>query len=327
MFKGICIEKTDTGQAVSRKTLSVSDLPEGDVLVDVSWTTLNYKDALAVSGKSPIVKRYPMVPGIDFAGVVAESENPSYHKGDAVVLTGWGVGEKHWGGWAEKARVDGSWLVPLPDGLSSRQAMAIGTAGFTAMLCVMTLEAQGVTPDKGEILVTGAAGGVGSVATALLARNGYRVAALTGRPEEEDYIKRLGARRIVDRERYAEAGRPLEKGLWAGAVDVVGGKVLANVLASMDYGGVVASCGLAGGMDLPTTVAPFILRGVTLAGVDSVMCERVRRMVAWQRLAQELDLRLLDEMVEEVPFGRILEVAPRMLEGRIRGRVVVSMSS
>lgn len=312
---------------MSKRTLSVADLPDGDVLVDVSWTTLNYKDALAVTGKSPVVRRFPMVPGIDFAGVVADTDNSSYHRGDQVVLTGWGVGEKHWGGWAGKARVDGSWLVPLPEGLTARQAMCIGTAGFTAMLCVMALEEQGITPDKGEILVTGAAGGVGSVATALLSANGYQVAALTGRAEEETYIKKLGAKRIVDRAEFSEKGRPLEKGMWAGAIDVVGGVVLANVLASMDYGGAVAACGLAGGMDLPTTVAPFILRGVRLAGVDSVMCDRVRRMVAWQRLGRELNLNLLNDVVREVPFDDLLSIAPQMLEGKLRGRVVVPMSN
>lgn len=326
MFKGIRIDKTDAGQSVGEKFLNVNDLPEGDVLVDVSWTTLNYKDALAVTGKSPVVRRFPMVPGIDFSGIVAESDNPSYHRGDKVILTGWGVGEKHWGGWSEKARVDGSWLVPLPDGLSLRQAMSIGTAGFTAMLCVMALEDHGLNPSSGEILVTGAAGGVGSVATALLAARGYEVAALTGRAEEADYITKLGAKRIVNRNDFSSKGRPLEKEAWAGAIDVVGSTVLANVLASMRYGGVVAACGLAGGMDLDMTVAPFILRGVTLAGVDSVMCGRVKRMLAWQKLAKELDMSLLDNLVNEVPFAKLLSVAPQMLEGKVRGRVVVPVS-
>ena len=327
MFEGIRIDKTGVGQSVSKRRMNVSELPQGDVLVDVRWTTLNYKDALSVTGKAPIAKSYPMVPGIDFAGVVAESDNPSFHVGDEVVLTGWGVGEKHWGGWAQKARVDGSWLVPLPQGLSCREAMSIGTAGFTAMLCVMALEDQGLTPESGEILVTGASGGVGSVATALLAANGYSVVAMTGREEESEYLKALGAKRIVDREAFNKPGRPLEKSVWAGAIDVVGGVVLANVLASMQYGGVVAACGLAGGMDLPTSVAPFILRGVTLAGVDSVMCKPVRRVVAWQRLAAELDRGLLAQVVKEVSFDGLLNAAADMMKGKIRGRIVAPVSS
>lgn len=323
MFEGILIDKTEKGQSVRMTDLSESALPEGDVLVDVAWTTLNYKDALAITGKSPVVRSFPMVPGIDFAGVVAESENPSFRPGDSVISTGWGVGEKHWGGMARKARVKGDWLVPLPDGLTPRQAMGIGTAGFTAMLCVMALEDHGVLPDSGEVLVTGAAGGVGSVATALLAGKGYQVAAVTGRSEEAEYISRLGAARIVDREEFASPGRPLEKERWAGAIDVVGSVVLSNVLAGIKYGGTVACCGLAGGMDLPATVAPFILRGVTLAGVDSVMCDRLKRVLAWRRLARDLDLEKLEGMLNEVAFADVVDAAPRMLAGKVRGRVIV----
>lgn len=323
MFEGILIDKTEKGQSVRMAQLDESALPGGDVLVDVMWTTLNYKDALAITGKSPVVRSFPMVPGIDFAGVVAESDNPSFHAGDQVISTGWGVGEKHWGGMARKARVNGDWLVPLPEGLTLRQAMGIGTAGFTAMLCVMALENNGVTPDGGEVLVTGAAGGVGSVATALLAGKGYQVAAVTGRSEEADYISRLGAARMVDRDEFAAPGRPLEKERWAGAIDVVGSVVLANVLAGIKYGGTVACCGLAGGMDLPATVAPFILRGVTLAGVDSVMCDRLKRVLAWRRLARDLDLAKLESMLNEVAFEDVVAAAPRMLAGKVRGRVIV----
>ncbi|MDQ8188352.1 MDR family oxidoreductase [Pelagicoccus sp. SDUM812002] len=326
MFKGILIEKSGDGQSTRMAQLNEADLPDGDVLVDVSWTTLNYKDALAITGKSPVVRQFPMVPGIDFAGVVAESSNSSFKAGDRVIMTGWGMGEKHWGGLSERARVKGEWLVPLPDGLNLRQAMGIGTAGFTAMLCVMKLEEQGVTPDKGEILVTGAAGGVGSVATTLLAARGYDVAAVTGRSEEAEYIKGLGAKRIVDREAFSGKGKPLAKEQWAGAIDVVGSNVLANVLAGVKYGGTVANCGLAGGMDLPTTVAPFILRGVTLAGVDSVMCDRVKRVLAWQGLARELDHEKLEGMLNEVSFDSVIRTAPLMLEGKVRGRQVVPVS-
>jgi acrylyl-CoA reductase (NADPH) len=259
-------------------------------------------------------------------GVVAESRDPSYAAGDRVVLNGWGVGERHWGGLAKRAQVKGDWLVPLPPAISMRQAMAIGTAGYTAMLCLMALEEQGVTPDGDEVVVTGASGGVGSVSTALLASRGYTVAAVTGRPEEADYLKRLGAARIVDRADLSGKPRALGKELWAGAVDVAGGTVLANVLSMMKYRGVVAACGLAGGMDLPTSVAPFILRGVTLRGVDSVMCPKPAREVAWARLATDLDLGLLDAIVTEVDFDKVVETAPLFLEGKVRGRIVVPVS-
>ncbi|MDQ8203205.1 MDR family oxidoreductase [Pelagicoccus sp. SDUM812003] len=326
MFEAIRIDKSDSGQAVSFAQLSESDLPEGDVVVRVEWTTLNYKDALALTGKAPVVRRFPMVPGIDFAGVVERSGNPSLRPGDKVILTGWGVGETHWGGYSSKARVDGNWLVPLPEGMSLRQAMSIGTAGLTAMLCVMALERSGLKPEDGDVLVTGAAGGVGSVATALLAKNGYSVSAVSGRTEEADYLRMLGASSVIDRAEYAKQARPLSKEKWAGAIDVVGSSVLANVLSEMKYGGVVAACGLAGGMDLPTSVAPFILRGVTLVGVDSVMCERERRYIAWQRLARELDMEKLEQVVTEIEFDRLIETAPRMLDGQVRGRVVVKVN-
>ncbi|TPE45752.1 acrylyl-CoA reductase (NADPH) [Amaricoccus solimangrovi] len=326
MFDAIVIDKHDDGQRVTLKPVAFPELGDGDVAVDVAWTTLNYKDALAITGSSPVVRSFPMVPGIDFAGVVAESRHPDYSPGDRVVLNGWGVGEKHWGGLARRAQVRGDWLVPLPAGISLRRAMAIGTAGYTAMLCLMALEAQGLTPEAGEVVVTGASGGVGSVATALLAARGYGVAAVTGRREEADYLGRLGAATIVDRAELSGRARPLAKERWAGAVDVAGGAVLANVLSMMKYRGVVAACGLAGGMDLPTSVAPFILRGVTLRGVDSVMCPKPEREVAWRRLAAELDMGLLESMVTEVPFERVPETAPLFLEGKVRGRMIVPLS-
>jgi len=326
MFDAIQIDKSEDGQSVTLTQVSPDALPEGDVLVDVAYSTLNYKDALAITGASPVVRSFPMVPGIDFSGIVAESAHPDFKAGDRVVLNGWGVGEKHWGGLAGQARVKGDWLVPLPDGISLKQAMAIGTAGYTAMLCVMALDRQGVTPEKGEIVVTGAAGGVGSVAVALLAKRGYQVAAVTGRTSETDYLTGLGASSIVDRAELSAPGRPLGKERWAGAVDVAGSTVLANVLAAIKYRGAVAACGLAAGMDLPASVAPFILRGVTLVGVDSVMCPREERMEAWRLLAEELDLDKLDSMITEVPMDKVIETAPLFLEGKIRGRIVVPVA-
>ncbi|WP_109465691.1 acrylyl-CoA reductase (NADPH) [Albibacillus kandeliae] len=326
MFDAIQIDKSEEGQSVTLTQVSPDALPEGDVLVDVAYSTLNYKDALAITGASPVVRSFPMVPGIDFSGIVAESAHPDFKAGDRVVLNGWGVGEKHWGGLAGQARVKGDWLVPLPDGISLKQAMAIGTAGYTAMLCVMALDRQGVTPEKGEIVVTGAAGGVGSVAVALLAKRGYQVAAVTGRTSETDYLTGLGASSIVDRAELSAPGRPLGKERWAGAVDVAGSTVLANVLAAIKYRGAVAACGLAAGMDLPASVAPFILRGVTLVGVDSVMCPREERMEAWRLLAEELDLDKLDSMITEVPMDKVIETAPLFLEGKIRGRIVVPVA-
>ena len=327
MFKGILIEGARGDQKVSLKAIEESDLPDGDVTVDVAFSTLNYKDALAITGKSPIVKHYPMVPGIDFAGTVSSSSHPDFKAGDPVVLNGWGVGEKHWGGLAEKARVSGDWLIPLPEAFSPKQAMAIGTAGYTAMLCVMALEKHGVTPDSGDILVTGATGGVGSIAVALLAKLGYSVTAVTGRPEEEGYLKSLGADRILDRAELSGPGKPLARETWAGAIDVAGGQVLANVCAAMKYRGVVAACGLAGGMDFPATVAPFILRGVTLCGVDSVMAPKQERLEAWKRLSEDLDTSLLDSMITEIPFEESIDGASQLLDGKIRGRVVVPVSA
>ena len=329
-MKAILIEKPEDApkgpQTVREGQITTADLPEGEVLVDIAFSTLNYKDALAITGASPVVRSFPMVPGIDFAGVVRESADPAWKPGDRVILNGWGVGEKHWGGLAEQARVKGDWLVPLPEGLSARQAMAIGTAGYTAMLCVMALERHGITPASGEVVVTGAAGGVGSVAVALLAKAGYQVAAVTGRASEAGFLKSLGAASIVDRAELSEPGRPLGKERWAAGIDVAGSHVLANVIAQTKYRGVVAACGLAAGMDLPSSVAPFILRGVTLAGVDSVMCPVADRREAWSRLATELDLAKLEALVTELPFDKVIETAPKFLKGEVRGRVVVPVA-
>lgn len=326
MFKGILIDGDRKNQTVSFTSLDEAALPEGDVTVEVEYSTLNYKDALAITGRSPIVKSYPMVPGIDLAGVVTESSNPEFKAGDKVVLNGWGVGEKHWGGLAGKARLSGDWLIKLPEAFSARQAMAIGTAGYTAMLCVQALENHGVTPGSGEVLVTGATGGVGSVAVALLAKLGYSVTAVTGRPEEEAYLKSLGASQLLDRSELSEPGKPLARETWAGAIDVAGGQVLANVCAGMKYRGVVAACGLAAGMDFPATVAPFILRGVTLCGIDSVMAPKADRLAAWQRLAEDLSPELLDSMMTEVRFDDVIDAAGRLLDGKIRGRIVVPVA-
>ncbi|WP_333584421.1 MDR family oxidoreductase [Rivihabitans pingtungensis] len=327
MFKAVLIEKDDAGYRASVQTLDDAALPEGNVSVRVSHSTLNYKDALAITGQGPVVRKFPMVPGIDLVGVVAASQHPDYQPGDAVLLNGWGVGESYWGGLAQQARLNGDWLIPLPAGLTAQQAMAIGTAGYTAMLCVMTLERYGVQPKDGEVLVTGAAGGVGSVAVALLSQLGYRVTAMTGRLQDADYLRALGAAEVIERGPYAEPGKPLGKERWAGAVDVAGGHVLANVCASMQYQGVVTACGLAAGMALPATVAPFILRGVTLAGVDSVMRPRADRLVAWQRLTQELSLDKLALIgSQEVGLDEAIGLAARLLKGEVRGRVVVDVN-
>lgn len=327
MFKAVLIEKDDAGYRASVQTVDDAALPEGNVSVRVSHSTLNYKDALAITGQGPVVRKFPMVPGIDLVGVVAASQHPDYQPGDAVLLNGWGVGESHWGGLAQQARLNGDWLIPLPAGLTAQQAMAIGTAGYTAMLCVMTLERYGVQPKDGEVLVTGAAGGVGSVAVALLSQLGYRVTAMTGRLQDADYLRALGAAEVIERGQYAEPGKPLGKERWAGAVDVAGGHVLANVCASMQYQGVVTACGLAAGMALPATVAPFILRGVTLAGVDSVMRPRADRLVAWQRLTQELSLDKLALIgSQEVGLDEAIGLAARLLKGEVRGRVVVDVN-
>ena len=323
MFKAILIDKDDAGQWVSLTEVSEDQLPEGDVTVRVECSTMNYKDGLAITGKSPVVRKFPMVLGIDFAGTVEASDNPDFKAGDKVVLNGWGVGEAHWGGLAQKARVKGDWLIPLVPEFTAEQAMAIGTAGYTAMLCVMALEKGGVTPDKGEVLVTGAAGGVGSVAVAVLSKLGYDVAAVTGRVSEGEYLTKLGAKRIIDRAELSAPGKPLMKEQWAGAVDVVGGQMLANVCASMKYRGVVAACGLAGGFALPATVMPFILRGVTLAGVDSVMCPKADRIEAWKRLAKDLDPALLESMVQRLSMDEVIPTAEKILAGEVRGRVIV----
>ena len=326
MFKGIVINKDEGGYRAALQEISEADLPEGDVSVAVQYSTLNYKDGLAITGKGPVVRKFPMVPGIDLVGRVSESSHAEYQPGDLVVLNGWGVGEGHWGGLAQQARLKGDWLVPLPGAFTPKQAMAIGTAGYTAMLCVMALERHGVTPELGEIVVTGAAGGVGSVAVALLAKLGYTVVAVSGRPAEAAYLKSLGAVEIIDRAALAAPGKPLARERWAGAVDVVGNHVLANVCAQTRYGGVVAACGLAGGADLPTTVMPFILRGVTLAGVDSVMCPRPRRLEAWQRLARDLDIAKLEAIASEISLGEAIPVAAQLLAGNLRGRVIVDVN-
>jgi acrylyl-CoA reductase (NADPH) len=323
MFKAVLIERDERPYRASFTALEAGRLPAGDVMVRVEYSTLNYKDALAITGRAPVVRQFPMVPGVDFAGSVVESKDPSFGIGDRVLLNGWGVGEQHWGGLAQLARVNGEWLIPLPAAFTARQAMAIGTAGYTAMLCILALERHGVTPASGEILVTGAAGGVGSVAVAVLAKLKFRVAAVTGRPAEADFLKRLGATEVLDRSLFASPGKPLGKERWAGAIDVVGSHTLVNVCASMRYRGVVAACGLAGGLDFPATVAPFILRGVTLAGVDSVMCPRADRMAAWRRLSEDLDMEKLEFLTEEIGLSQVIDRAAGFLEGRIRGRIVV----
>jgi acrylyl-CoA reductase (NADPH) len=299
--------------------------PGAEVHVAVEWSTLNYKDALALTNRSPVVRTWPMVPGIDAAGAVIGSSDPRWAPGDRVVLNGWGTGETAWGGLAGEARYKADWLVPLPPTLSTRQAMAIGTAGYTAALCVLALADHGVTPDQGEILVTGAAGGVGSVAVALLAARGYRVTASTGRPGEAEYLKALGAAEVIDRATLSAPGKPLQKERWAGAIDSVGSVTLANACAQTRYGGVVAACGLAGGMDFPSTVAPFILRGVTLAGIDSVMCPMPRRQRAWALLAADLDRARLASLTQEIGLAEAIDAAPRILAGQVRGRLVVDV--
>ncbi|HEX5374160.1 MAG TPA: MDR family oxidoreductase [Aquabacterium sp.] len=327
MFKGILIDKDEQGYRATLQDIDDAALPAGDVTVRVAYSTLNYKDALAITGQSPVVRKFPLVPGIDLVGTVEHSEHPEVRVGEAVVLNGWGLGETHWGGLAQRARLQGGWLVPLPAAFTPAQAMAIGTAGYTAMLCVMALERHGITPDRGEVLVTGAAGGVGSVAVALLARLGYTVAAVTGRPQEADYLRQLGASEVLDRAAFSAPGKPLSKERWAGAVDTVGSHTLANVCAAMKYRGVVAACGLAGGMDFPATVAPFILRGVTLAGIDSVMCPRPERLQAWQRLATDLDIGKLDLITQQIPLAEAIPTASRLIAGQVRGRIVVDVNA
>ncbi len=328
-FRGLVVRKDDEGKtSAAVETLEIDDLPEGNVTVSVSHSTVNYKDGLCIGPGGGLVRNYPHVPGIDFAGVVEASDDDRYAPGDAVVLTGWRVGEAHWGGYSEKARVNADWLVPMPKGLSAEQAMAVGTAGFTAMLAVIALEEHGMKPGQGEVLVTGAAGGVGSVATAILANLGYDVAAVTGRPETADYLTGLGAKRIVAREELNETTkRPLEKETWAGCVDAVGGEMLARVLGQMQYGASVAAVGLAGGAGLPATVIPFLLRGVNLLGIDSVMKPYAARVTAWERIASDLPMDVLEAMVQPAGLGDLPDLGAAILKGQVKGRVVVDVTT
>ena len=325
MFKALLLEKDDAGFRAGIRELDEAALPEGDVLVAVAHSTLNYKDGLAITNRGPVVRKWPMVAGIDGAGRVLESSHPQWRAGDAFILNGWGVGETHWGCLAQKARLKGDWLVPLPAAFTTRQAMAIGTAGYTAMLCVLALERHGLQPGDGEVLVTGATGGVGSVATALLGKLGHRVVAATGKAAEADYLRSLGAADVIDRAELAAPGKPLQKERWAAVVDAVGSHTLANACAQTRYGGVVAACGLAQGADLPATVMPFILRGVTLAGVDSVMAPQPLRREAWQRLARDLDPKRLETITTEVPLAQAIARAQDLMAGKLRGRVVVTI--
>jgi len=326
-FKALVLNQEDNKTVAAIKDLKRSDLPPGEVLVAVEYSSLNYKDGLAVTGKGPIVRQFPMVPGIDLAGTVLESDAPAFSPGDKVVLTGWGVGERYWGGFSQQARLRADWLTPLPAGLDTRQAMAIGTAGFTAMLCVLALEDAGLTPAVTKpVLVTGASGGVGSVATALLARLGYSVTAVSGSSNNQDYLRTLGATEWLDRAELSPPGKPLQAQRWAAAVDAVGGQTLANVLAQIDYCGAVAACGLAGGAELPTTVMPFILRGVKLLGVDSVQCPPPRRQQAWARLAQDLDLQILADIIQTAVLADVPQLAEAILAGQVRGRVVIDLN-
>jgi acrylyl-CoA reductase (NADPH) len=324
-FKAIRIDKVDKGTTATLTQFDETDLMEGDVTVRVEWSTLNYKDGLAVTGKAPVVRRFPMIAGIDFAGTVEQSSHPTWKAGDKVVCNGWGMGETYLGAYAEKARVKGDWLVRLPDGLSTREAMAIGTAGYTAMLSVLALEHHGLSPQSGPIVVTGAAGGVGSVATAVLSKLGYHVIASTGRMSEADYLKGLGAAEVIDRNELSGPAKPLAKERWAGGIDSVGSTTLANVLSMTKYGGAIAACGLAAGMDLPTSVAPFILRGVCLLGIDSVMCPIERRRIAWSRLASDLDRGKLADITQEIGLDQVIDFGAKILAGQVRGRIVVKI--
>jgi acrylyl-CoA reductase (NADPH) len=326
MFKGICIERQDGVQSARLAALDEAQLPAAAVSVRVEYSTLNYKDGLAITGKSPVVRKFPMVPGIDFAGTVESSESDLWRPGDRVLLNGWGVGEAHWGGLAQKARVSAEWLQRLPERFTTGQAMAIGTAGYTASLCVDTLLGHGLTSDQGEVLVTGASGGVGSVAIALLARAGFDVVASTGKLSETEYLKALGARQVIDRNELSQAGKPLQKERWAGVVDSLGSHTLANACAQTRYRGLVAACGLAQGMEFPGTVAPFILRGVSLLGVDSVMAQRELREKAWQRLARDLDIALLDRISTMIGLADVIDAATSIVAGKVRGRIVVDVN-
>lgn len=326
MFSAIMIDKTDDQQSVSLQQVDEAQLPEGDVTIDVAYSTLNYKDGLAITGKSPVVRKFPMVPGIDLVGTVRTSDHADWKPGDKVVLNGWGVGEGHWGGLAQVARLKGDWLVPLPAAFTGAQAMAIGTAGYTAALCVEALVKAGVTPDQGEILVTGATGGVGSVAVALLKKAGFTVIGSTGKASEADYLTQLGAAGVIDRATLSEKGKPLQKERWAGVVDSVGSFTLANACAQTRYGGAVAACGLAQGADFPATVMPFILRGVRLLGVDSVMAPKAPRLAAWERLARDLDPALLDVIATEISLSEAVTAATDLMDGKVRGRIIVDVN-
>jgi acrylyl-CoA reductase (NADPH) len=325
-FKAIRIDKADKGTTAALAQFDEAELMEGDVTVRVEWSALNYKDGLAVTGKAPVVRRFPMIAGIDLAGTVERSSHPQWRAGDKVICTGWGMGETHLGAYAEKARVKGDWLVRLPKGMSTREAMAIGTAGFTAMLSVLALEKHGLTPNHGPVVVTGAAGGVGSVATAVLAKLGFHVVASTGRLSEADYLRGLGAAEVIDRSELSGPAKPLAKERWAGGVDSVGSTTLANVLSMTKYAGAIAACGLAAGMDLPTSVAPFILRGVSLLGIDSVMCPIDMRNTAWSRLASDLDPTKLTEITHEIGLDQVIDHGAKILAGQVRGRIVVKIS-
>jgi acrylyl-CoA reductase (NADPH) len=325
MFSAIVIAKAEAGQTVQVAQVDESQLPEADVSIDVEYSTLNYKDGLAITGRAPVVRKFPMVPGIDLAGVVQHSSHADWKAGDRVVLNGWGVGETHWGGLAQKARVNGDWLVPLPAAFNSRQAMTIGTAGYTASLCVEALVSHGVKPEQGEVLVTGATGGVGSIAIALLAKAGFRPVAATGKAAEADYLQQLGASGVIDRAELSAAGKPMQKERWAGVIDSVGSHTLANACAQTRYGGSVAACGLAQGLDFPASVAPFILRGVSLLGIDSVMAPKARRLTAWNRLARDLDARALDVIATEVGLLGAIDSAAQLMDGKVRGRIVVNV--
>jgi len=327
MFKAILIKKDDTGYHANLTQLETSQLPEGDVTIKISYSSLNYKDGLAISGKGPVVRQFPMVPGIDLVGTVIDSQSDKYKPGEQVLLNGWGVGEKHWGGLAQMARLNSQWLIPLPAKLSAKDAMSIGTAGYTAMLAIIALEKNGLTPAKGKVLVTGANGGVGSFSIAILAKLGYDVTASTGRPEESDYLKALGANEIIDRNELSQLGKPLQKERWAAAIDSAGSQTLANVCASIIYGGSVAACGLAQGMDFPSSVAPFILRGITLAGIDSVMRPYADRVAVWDRLADIIDQSLLAKISHEITLEQVFPNIEQLMAGKVRGRIVVDVNN
>jgi len=326
MFKAIFLTQEEGKTQAQVRVLDETELPAGDVSIRVAYSTLNYKDGLAITGKAPVVRNFPMVPGIDLVGWVEESSHPDWKPGDAVILNGWGVGERHWGGLSQKARLSGDWLIPLPEGLQPRQAMAIGTAGYTAMLCVLALERHGIRPGDGDILVTGANGGVGGIAIALLAKKGYRIIATTGRMMESAYLLGLGAAEVIDRAELNGPGKPLMKERWLGVIDTVGSHTLANACASTHYNGAVAACGLAQGMDFPATVAPFILRGVTLYGIESVMVSRERRVQAWNRLATDLDPKRLEAITREIGLTQAIPAAADLLNGEVRGRLVVDVN-